>query len=384
MEYPIDLFLEMAWDPARFNAGNVYDHTVRFASQQFGEKYGPEAARLINRYTYFNHRRTPELLDQNTYSLENYNEWERVTKEYTDLATDALKLYYLIPAEARDAFDQLELWPIQACANLYEMYHAAAMNRKLAGENDPAANGWADRVEELYARDSVLTHHYNHVMSGGKWNHFADQKHIGYRSWQEPRVQTMPAVTRVAPAPSSANVFVEKEGYVSIESNHYARAVAGGGAEFIHVPFIGRTEGGMTTSPAAVTLPDDPSAVWLEYEVELSGGDGAAPREAELVMLWSPTLNFNGNRGLRYAVSIDGGPEQTVNINGHYRGELGRWQGEAIIRTSTRHSFAATGGSGRHTIRVRFLDSGLVLQKLMLDTGGLLPSYLGPPESPRK
>ncbi len=378
MEYPIDFFLEMAWDPARFNAGNVYDHTVRFATQQFGGKYGPAAARLINQYTFFNHRRTPELLDQDTYSIDNYDEWERVTREYSDLATEALKLYYLMPADARDAFDQLVLWPIQACANLYEMYHAAAMNRKLAEQGDPAANRWADQVKELYGRDSVLTHHYNHVMSGGKWNHFADQKHIGYRMWQEPREQTMPAVTYVDVPAAAPPVFVESDGYVAIESNHFARAVGGPAANFVQVPFIGRTEGGMTTTPAAVTLADDPDAMYLEYDVELTG---AAPRQAELVMVWSPTLNFNGNRGLRYAVSMDGGPQQVVNINGHYRGELGRWQGEAMIRTSTRHDALAP---GRHTIRVRFLDSGLVLQRLMLDVGGLKPSYLGPPESRKK
>ena len=376
MEYPIDFFLDMAWNPAQFNANNIYQHTVDFAVQQFGEQYGPEAARLINRYTWFNRRRTPEMLDQNTYSLDNYNEWERVKDDYAELATDALKLYYLIPAEARDAFDQLVLWPIQACANLYEMYYAAAMNKKLADAGDPAANGWADRVKALYARDSVLTYHYNHVMSNGKWNHFADQKHIGYRSWQEPRVQTMPAVTYVEAPAAAANVFVEADGYVSIESNHYAKAVAMSGVEFVQVPFIGRTEGGMTTAPAAVKLPDNPQEMYLEYEVELATGG-----EAELSLLFSPTLNFNGNRGLRYAVSIDGGAEQTVNLNGHYRGELGQWQGEYIIRSSTKHTIA---GAGRHTIRIRFLDSGLVLQKLMLDLGGLKRSYLGAPESARK
>ncbi|MDR2882581.1 MAG: glycosyl hydrolase 115 family protein [Alistipes sp.] len=377
MEYPIDFFLEMAWDPARFNAGNVYDHTVRFATQQFGAEHGAEAARLINQYTYFNHRRTPELLDSDTFSLDNYGEWERVTREYTDLAADALRLYYLIPAASRDAFDQLVLWPIQACANLYEMYYAAAMNRKLAAAADPAANRWADEVKKLYGRDSVLTHHYNRVMSGGKWNHFADQKHIGYRMWQEPRVQTMPTVTYVPEGAPGAGVFVEADGYVAIESHHYSRAVGGPAAEFTRVPWIGRTEGGMTTTPAAVTLADDPAAMYLEYEMETATVP-AAGRDAELVMLWSPTLNFNGNRGLRYAVSVDGGPEQVVNINGHYRGELGRWQGEAIIRTSTRHTVTAP---GRHTVRVRFLDSGLVLQRLMLDLGGLKPSYLGAPES---
>ena len=32
MEYPITLFLDMAWDPTRFNAENLLDHTRSFAA----------------------------------------------------------------------------------------------------------------------------------------------------------------------------------------------------------------------------------------------------------------------------------------------------------------------------------------------------------------
>jgi hypothetical protein len=37
---------------------------------------------------------------------------------------------------------------------------------------------------------------------------------------------------------------------------------------------------------------------------------------------------------------------------------------------------------GRHTVKFWALDPGLVLQRLVLDMGGLQQSYLGPQESP--
>jgi hypothetical protein len=39
-------------------------------------------------------------------------------------------------------------------------------------------------------------------------------------------------------------------------------------------------------------------------------------------------------------------------------------------------------GPGRHTVKFWALDPGLVLERIVIDAGGLKPSYLGPPESP--
>jgi hypothetical protein len=95
-------------------------------------------------------------------------------------------------------------------------------------------------------------------------------------------------------------------------------------------------------------------------------------------LLLAPTLNFNSNKGLRYEVSFDGEKPQTINFNGHYRGELGKWQAEHLIHSNTKHTISKP---GKHVLRFRVLDPGIVLEKIVINTGGLKPSYLGPPES---
>lgn len=375
MEYPITFFLDMAWNPQRFTENNLFQHTVDFCRQQFGGNYAEESARLIDTYTKYNRRVTPEMLNDRTYSLDNYNEWQRVKDDYAALSLEALKLYYLMPEDYRDAFDQLVLFPIQACSNLYDMYYAVAMNRKLAEAGDVQANRWADKARACFERDSVLTYHYNHVMSGGKWNHIMDQTHIGYRSWNDPKNNIMPKVARLpeprmAPTPP---VFIDKGGYVSIEAEHYTRHSNGATARWITIPNLGRTLSAVTTSPCTAT-PDD--AMYLEYdfETEKSG-------EATVIVRFSSTLNFNDYKGLRYAVSLDGGEEQIVNINGDYKGELGKLQAEHIITTQTKHLMDK---KAKHTLRIRPLDPALVMQKIMIDFGGLKPSFLGAPESEMK
>jgi len=100
--------------------------------------------------------------------------------------------------------------------------------------------------------------------------------------------------------------------------------------------------------------------------------------EFEVRLLLAPTLNFNHNKGLCYEISFDGQAPQVVNFNGHYKGELGRWQSEHIIRSITKHQISQ---SGKHTLRFRVLEPGIVLEKILINTGGLKPSYLGAPES---
>ncbi|MCC8019155.1 MAG: glycosyl hydrolase 115 family protein [Rikenellaceae bacterium] len=429
MEYPIQFFLDMAWNPDRFDHTGLFDHTVEFCREQFGGHYAREAARIIDTYSKYNARVTPELLDPDTYSLHNYNEFATVTADYRALATDALRLYHLMPAEYRDAFDQLVLYPAQASANLYEMYFAVAMNRELYAKGDPGANLWAARAAECFARDSVLTYHYNNVMSGGKWNHMMDQVRIGYTGWQQPPRNIMPEVMTVeTPGGRPAKVFGGEAGYISMEAGSYSRMSedtpyggdpgtgengighdlsgnpAGGsditssgtrndrsgahahgseghghaagnpyhaGTGWIEIANLGKTVSGLTTVP--VTVPPG-ECTYIEYDIETPTGG-----RAEVIVLCSPTLNFNGNRGLRYAVSFDGGPEQVVNINGEYDiRQMEQWQARSVNSTSTYHSLDA----GRHTLRFRPLDAGLVLQKIIVDLGGLQPSYLGPPETP--
>jgi hypothetical protein len=372
MEYPITFFLDMAWNPKRFDASNLFQHTVRFCAQQFGEKYAEEAARLINLYTKYNTRVTPELLDDKTYSMENYNEFETVVNDYKDLALDAFRLYNQLPAKYRDAFDELVLFPINAMCNLYEMYYALAMNKHYAETYDLRANSFADKVKECFLRDSLLTVHYNKDIADGKWAHQMDQVRIGYSSWNDPPRNIMPKVEYVYREVPKEKRFIESDGYISIEACNFARSQGADKLKWQVIPDLGRTEAGVSTFPQNV-YPAEKESVYIEYDLQTVSSD-----DVEVQVWLAPTLNFNANKGLRYALSFDGGKEEIVNFNGHYDGSLGKWQGERIIQSITKMKI---GKAGNHTLRIRVLEAGIVFEKIILDFGGLKPSYLGAPES---
>jgi hypothetical protein len=378
MEYPISFFLDMAWDPTQFNAHNLLQHTENWCSEQFGEAYGKDAARIIDLYTKYNHRVTPELLNENTYSLDNYNEFEQVRNDYRNLTLDAMRLYNLIPASYKDAFDELVLFPVNACSNLYEMYYAVAKNRQLADKKDTMANYWADVAQTCYDRDSLLTLHYNNEIANGKWSHTMDQIRIGYTYWQEPRQRKMPEIGRVESAKISIAdlTFIESDGYVSIDAENYQKAQGTKNIQWSVIPNLGKTASAVTTFPQNQYLGERDS-VYLEYSIDFK-----SVGEFDINVLVSPTLNFNSNKGLRYALSIDGGKEMIININKQYTmQQMEKWQANRINQTTVKYLITNT---GVHRLRFRVLEPGIVLQKIMINTGGLKNSYLGAPQSELK
>ncbi|MNI65379.1 hypothetical protein D3C73_1208860 [compost metagenome] len=182
----------------------------------------------------------------------------------------------------------------------------------------------------------------------------------------------MPAVKYLADSSTAPllRTFVEAHGFIAMEARSYAAASSAPAVQWTEIPDLGKTVSAMTTMPVTAQLTDHTA---LEYKILIK-----EEKEAKVILLLSPTLNFNGNRGLRYAISLDNGPETIINFNGHYKGELGPWQARRIIESVSTHRMSP----GEHKLKIRFLDQGIVLQRILIDLGGLRPSYLGPQESP--
>lgn len=384
MEYPIQFWFDMAWNPDAFKPENLAGHSVDFCKSVFGEKYAEEAARLLRTYTKLNHRVTPEQLNAQTYSM-NYKEWASVVGEYNQLVLDVEALEKQMPQDMQDALFQLLGYPIKACSNLYDMYYAVAMNQKMAKKKDASTNAWADRAEACFKKDAELVEEY-HRQNQGKWNHMMDQIHIGYTSWNAPKAAVMPKVKRLPslskdselslPQPTKLPLvqkspqnptFVEKDGYISMEAEHYTRCTNGKEAKWTVIPELGRTLSGLTTLPATASV----DGMALEYDMEMTSNEFA-----RVIVRLAPTLNFNV-KGLRYAISFDGKDERVVNINGSYNGDLGNIQKAQVIDSENIFKL----GKGKHTLRIRPLDNALVFEKIMIDLGGMRNSFLGAPET---
>ncbi|MFI6344627.1 glycosyl hydrolase 115 family protein [Streptomyces sp. NPDC050560] len=191
-------------------------------------------------------------------------------------------------------------------------------------------------------------------------------------------------VTAVVDRPRARGLsgFVEAGGYLAIDAAHTTRRVGADGVGWLLVEGLGRAGAGLTPWPVtAVARTPGGAAPRLEYEVSV-----LTPGEATLWAYLSPRNPALAREGLRYAVSFDGAEPQTVDIIAATGSDDGlmnqRWArntSDNISRTATRHTLT----TGRHRLKFWMVDPTVVLQRLVLDTGGLTPTYFGPPESRR-
>ncbi|GAO30867.1 hypothetical protein JCM15548_13182 [Geofilum rubicundum JCM 15548] len=171
--------------------------------------------------------------------------------------------------------------------------------------------------------------------------------------------------------------FVETRGYVSMESSNYSRVNETDAISWLVIPDIGRTLDGMVAQPYRVEEQVAGEGPSIEYELYLR-----TPGTVKVHAYFSPTLNYPGGEGLHYGISFD--DDAPVVINAHADASDNAWYqkvGNSIMVHTSEHSIES---AGQHTLKYHMVSPGLVLQKIVVDTGGLKNTYLGPEESFKK
>ena len=379
MEYPIQLFMDMAWDPSKYKVNNLLDHTRAFCAESFGEDQACEATQLLNLVSKYNGRITSEMLDARTYTT---YEFAQVVADYQALEARALRQFITLTPEARDAYRQIILFPIQAMGNIYEMYYAQAMNHQLAAQNDPEANCWAERCRQAFKRDSLLNLQYNKEIANGKWDGMMIQKHISYRTWNDNyRADVCPDLKEVK-VPTEGPTFSAIHGYISIEAEHTWNRQDASAAKWTVIPYMGRTLSGIALMPYTAAT-DNAS---LSYRFSLNQDKSLTSIKVHIIT--KSTLDFLDKGGLVYDIAIDGGEPVSVNFNSNlnekpeniysiYYPTIALRVVEKVVE------LPVTGEGDIHTLTLHPQDPGIVFEKIVIDLGGYQKQYLFGKESPK-
>jgi len=368
VEYPLDFFMRMAWNPEAMSAAALADDPQRWAASIFGARHAAAIGALVSDYARIAARRKPELLDPDSFALGpvtpatlDGGDWGRAVAEWDALDARVAAAKARLPVSHRDAFFQLVEHPIAALGTLYRLYYAAAWNRRLAAAGDARANIFADRADAAFARDRALADQY-HRMAGGKWDGMMLQTHIGYTGWQQPDRDTMPTVRRVAGQARPirfVSAAAETEG---VEAIAFARTVGGRGLAWTAVPRLGRGAGAVMVLPQGRPSTTVADGVRVEYDLFLPRAGGAAVR---LTMV--PTIDTRAAGGVRIGVSVDDGPVRIVRLD--LKPDAPDWTRAVKDNAAVLETSVGRLASGRHTVKLWRIDDNSVVQRVALLEG---------------
>ena len=172
-------------------------------------------------------------------------------------------------------------------------------------------------------------------------------------------------------------LFVEDNGYIIISPEHFNRKNEDGKIKFIEMPNIGIMGSSMVSVPPTASSYEnyDGTQPNLEYDfyTHQSG-------KVEINTYTLPTFPLNKQSNTRYGISIDDELPQ-LGEAGTSDEWKGKWADNVLRNASINRSVHIISEPGKHTLKFWVIDPGVLLQKIMIDFGGLKPSYEGPAET---
>lgn len=175
--------------------------------------------------------------------------------------------------------------------------------------------------------------------------------------------------------PQNYKGFIEDNGYISIYAKNYQTKTANGPDNWSKISGLGEEESMMEAlplriKPIALDLTDKviKQRPHLDYAFYTFND---AP--AEIKMFTLPTFPLNRSFQVRYAVSVDDGPVTVLNFKTVGRSE--EWKQAVLSNTITRSIKLSTLKSGNHYLHIYMIDPGVILDRILIDLGGLKPFY---------
>jgi hypothetical protein len=174
--------------------------------------------------------------------------------------------------------------------------------------------------------------------------------------------------------------YAPPSGFISIEATNYSKNVSPHFIKWKEIPDFGHTGSGMTPLPLTTNsftpAVDSPHLEYLFYSFSTG--------KVSTVLYIAPTLNFLPNKPLRIGVSLDNHPPHIITIlPEHYEALDSNTDWQETVKNNYRKiiSHHTINHPGEHKLLIWMVDPGVVLQKLVIDFGGVRPSYLGPPQT---
>jgi hypothetical protein len=402
-ELDIDYFMQLAVDEPGVSQRSQRDFLDQWSAEQFPTANASAIADVMQRYYQLNFVRKPEFMGFNGYNDDihrtdfNPNAWgdqnETRLAEWSHLRDDEQAIANRLPPQYASAFFELVGYPVEAAAAQNEkflytdqsFYHLGF--KQLSAMQAAAAKAHAafDTIQSLTAR-------YN-SLEDGKWAGIMSSAPRERHVFEMPRTATLADANTQLPISWSFRLedlddpprppgFNELAYTVSIAAAHFTRKSDSTLSHWNIIPDLGisgsSVEYGSPGLLANGTAPatDQP---WLDYDFTT-----ATSGPATLAVYLLPTFPLDANHRLRFAASLDGHTPITLDA-----GATGEWHEDTApvwAANVLRNAAIVTLPLGdlakvKHTLRLLYVDPGVVFEHITITFPGAPPAYPVPPET---
>ncbi len=170
--------------------------------------------------------------------------------------------------------------------------------------------------------------------------------------------------------------FVENNGYISIYAKDYQENLKHGTSYWAATYGFGATEQSMEALPLTIK----PAIIIDNTDSEIKNMPALAYNfytfnnsPAEVNIYTIPTYPLNKNFEVRYAVGVDDGPATILNFKTVGRSE--EWKQNVLSNSAIRSVKVPSLNAGKHVLHVYMIDPGVILDRILINLGGLKPGY---------
>ncbi|HKX83274.1 MAG TPA: glycosyl hydrolase 115 family protein [Pyrinomonadaceae bacterium] len=385
-EIGMEFFLQMAYDAGKWTVENQHEFLREWARREFGSSRSADIAAILDRYYRLGFQRKPEHLQwflpnepQQPSDLTHAEKLNRL-EAYSKLRKRADEIYRSMSQSKKDPFYELVLYPIRSAALANERFFAAEMATGDRTNWSPTPVEWAKRSIAADTALAAEANYFNETLAGGKWRYIMSPE-MESGQWPSMRttapkivltdVQGSKEKPKNGPPPMIPDL---RNDIVSIEAEHFRTTLPAEGFEWKVIKGLGKTGDSVSLVPARTRTFDDRSPS-LEYRMYIETA-GELTAYFHLV----PTQPLVPGVGLRFAFSIDGRERQVVVVDKETEVSSRKWA-QNILDQTTVGTAKISLTKGNHTLRIFAVDTGVVMDKIVIASRKLPTSYFGPPET---
>ncbi|MDR1265176.1 MAG: glycosyl hydrolase 115 family protein [Propionibacteriaceae bacterium] len=368
LELETEFFLRAAWEAGReTTTADAWDFIATWTDRTFSGGIGARVADLLTEWGRLNQQRKVEHLTEEAFPQNGYG--DEAGRRLTALRRchdEATALWQGLPSAERDAFLELVVVKVQLTYLVNaEFYHADRSRLAYAIGDLHQADATADLSLAFGRQWRALVHYYNEVVAKGKWRHiFTPEDFPPPVMALHPAAQPTPPWTVADTTLAAASPEGGTAPQVCLDPSRPDARAGTAASRWVILAGLGRDGDAALEAQGGVGAVAD-----FRFEWSWPG----APR-LEIHRL--PTLDSTGR--IRIGVSVDDGPVRLVESTTTDEYE-GAWERAVVDNTERLTVPLPPLAAGHHVLRLHSIDSGVVVQKLVLALGPLRPSNLGPP-----